>query len=477
MSQHIIRVTAEAFKNVKVIDFVPNRYMTKISGANGAGKTSALDAVFQALASRKTLPANFIRQGQKKGFLRIETNTHIITRNLDSKGGDLQIEQKGTGTLVKNPADWLEGITGDLGFDPLNFMRLKPEEQFGVMKNLVPMEEDVDDLETRNENDIEAVKNRRAEARRLEAARDQIFIDKVLPTDPIDIDALLSEARAVTEHNNKIEQEQRTREDQRRERDQLVKHVEERTQRINSLRAEIDRLEKDAKADSDQLGEYNAAMAALEPLPALKNRRELDEKISRASADNSKITTNKANRDQRERFEQDIDKIKTDMSRLEDDVRERRLKIARTLARAKFPVEGLSFDTVEEGPSGRERKNPKKIVTYQGIPLSEASTAEQIRVSTAVGMAGKPDLRFLLIREGSLLDDNGMAILEQMAKDNNWQILMEVVDTSGKIGIFMQEGKIAAVNVEPKADAKKKEPKAKAGKAKPEQGQLLQPKD
>src|SRR5215469_16567394 len=109
-SQYLIRITAEQFKNVKVIDFMPNRYLTTVSGPNGAGKTSALDAVFHALASRKTLSPSLIRQGQKKGYLRIETNTHIITRHLDEKGGSLQIEAKASNTLVKAPDDWLEGI-------------------------------------------------------------------------------------------------------------------------------------------------------------------------------------------------------------------------------------------------------------------------------------------------------------------------------------------------------------------------------
>ena len=48
-NQHLIRVQAQNFKNIRAIDITPNRYVTKISGANGAGKTSALDAIFQCL--------------------------------------------------------------------------------------------------------------------------------------------------------------------------------------------------------------------------------------------------------------------------------------------------------------------------------------------------------------------------------------------------------------------------------------------
>lgn len=473
-AQFLIRVSAENVKNVKVVDFMPNRYMTKISGANGAGKTSAIDAVFQALAPRKTLSPSLIRQGQKKGFIRVETNTHIITRKLDEKGGGLQIEQKGSNTLLKAPDDWLQGIAGELGFDPLKFMRMKPEDQFDVLKGLVPMDEDIDQLEIRNDNDSETITKRKAEAKRLEAARDQIIIDKTLPETPTDIDALLAEAREVSKHNRAIEEQERAREDERRERDQIVRAIEDRTQRINQLRAELERQEKANEADQKELGERNAAIQSWEPLPQPKDRRALDERISIASADNSRITGNNANREQRASLDKTVDNLKDELKRLEEAVRERKLKISSILADAKFPIPGLSFETIEEGSGGRERKNPKKIVTYHGIPLGDASSAEQIRVSAAIGMAGKPELRFMVIREGSLLDENSITILEQMAHENNWQILMEIVDNSGKVGIFMQDGEIKAVNTEPEAQVPAPAAKKAARKSKNEkQGELI----
>jgi AAA domain len=441
-SQHIIRISAENVKNVKVIDFAPNRYVTKVSGANGAGKTSALDAVFYALAGRKTLPPSLIRQGQKRGHIRIETNSHIITRRLDEKGGSLQIEAKDTNTLVKAPDDWLEAIAGDLGFDPLKFMRLKPEEQFAVLKSLVPMDEDVDQLESQNADDAETITKRKAEMKRLEATREHIAVDSTLPEEPIDIDALLSEARALSAHNREIEQQQR-------ERDALTREFEREYQRVSDIQDEIEKLTKELKAKLPVVEDMEATIQEWQPLPEPKDRRALDDQISEASSTNARISTNNTNRTQRAKFEEEIDGIKDELEKLSETIRERKLTISRTLEKAKFPIPGLSFETQEEGSGGRERKNPKKVVTYHGLPLSDASSGEQIRVSTAIGMAGKPELRFLLIREGSLLDENGMAILEQMAHENDWQILIEQVDTSGKVGVYMEDGEVKAVNQEP----------------------------
>ena len=470
-NQHIVRVQAQNFKNVRALDITPNRYLTKISGANGAGKTSALDAIFYGLLGRKTLPEKLIRQGQKKGAIFIETTTHLITRQLDDKGGSLQIEVKATGNLLKAPDDWLEGIAGSLGFDPLKFMRMKPEEQFEALRALVPLEADVDDLQLRNETDSETITRRKAEAKRLEAARDHVTVDKNLPSETVNVEELLKQSREAADFNQQIERDKRQREDVRRERDQIVRSVDDRAQRLNQLRAEIERIEADLKEDTEKAEANEKIMAAWKPLPEPLDRTAIDARISEANRTNQAIVTNNGNKAQRDKFEGDVDAIKVEIESLETQVRNRKLAIAKALDNAKFPVPGLSFETLSEGSGGRERKNPKKIITYNGVPLSEASTAEQIRVSTAIGMANKPELRFLLIREGSLLDDANLAILEQMAHEHDFQILLEIVDVSGKVGIFMEEGAVKTVNKEadpepaPAAPKKKKKTKKEAASA------------
>ena len=466
-NQYLIRVSAENVKNVKVIDFMPNRYVTKISGANGAGKTSALDAVFYALLGRKTLSPNLIRQGQKKGFIRIETNSHIVTRHLDDKGGTLQIEAKASNTLVKAPDDWLEGIAGSLGFDPLKFMRMKPEDQFQELKRLVPMDADVDDLETRNEADSERITARKAEAKRLEAARDHITVDKTLPAQQTDVAELLLQSRQAEDHNSAIDRESRRRAQIEDDHNRKVEAIVEKKRQLENLKQEVANLEANAK-------QTIITISGWKPLEQYRDRADLDAKVSEATRTNSAIATNNANKTQRDRFEQDVDAIKAEVSRLEEEVRTRKLTISATLAKAHFPIPGLSFETISEGSSGRERKNPKKIITYNGVPLADASSAEQIRVSTAIGMASKPELRFLLIRDGSLLDDNGLAILEQMAHENDCQILLEKVDTSGKVGIYMEDGTIKTVNAEPDAKAEAAPRRnTRNKKNKDEQGELI----
>jgi recombinational DNA repair ATPase RecF len=42
----------------------------------------------------------------------------------------------------------------------------------------------------------------------------------------------------------------------------------------------------------------------------------------------------------------------------------------------------------------------------------------------------------------SLLDSGNMAVIQQMAKDQDYQVWIEQVDESGKVGIYIEDGQV-----------------------------------
>ncbi len=64
-------------------------------------------------------------------------------------------------------------------------------------------------------------------------------------------------------------------------------------------------------------------------------------------------------------------------------------------------------------------------------------------------MAMNPKLRVLIVRDGSLLDDASMEIMRGLATDADFQIWMEVVDSSGAVGICIEDGMVVADNQVP----------------------------
>ena len=83
-------------------------------------------------------------------------------------------------------------------------------------------------------------------------------------------------------------------------------------------------------------------------------------------------------------------------------------------------------------------------MTYNGQPLGQASAAEQLRAATAIAAALNPTVRVIRIADGSLLDSDSRAALEDMARAENFQIWLELVDESGELGIVIEDGKIKA---------------------------------
>jgi len=113
---------------------------------------------------------------------------------------------------------------------------------------------------------------------------------------------------------------------------------------------------------------------------------------------------------------------------------------AAKIAAAKMPVPGLSFG---DG-----------MVVLNGVPFDQASDAEQLRTSIAIAMALNPKLRVIRVRDGSLLDEESMKLLEQMADSKDYQVWIERVDGSGKVGFVLEDGLVKGAP----APTAKKEP-------------------
>ena len=80
----ILQLTVENFKKIKAFILKPDPYVQEISGANGAGKSSALDAIWAALGGAEMVKASGtsqpIRNGEKKAMVTLDLGDMIVTR-------------------------------------------------------------------------------------------------------------------------------------------------------------------------------------------------------------------------------------------------------------------------------------------------------------------------------------------------------------------------------------------------------------
>ncbi|MFA5906804.1 MAG: hypothetical protein WC836_22935, partial [Desulfobacula sp.] len=167
--------------------------------------------------------------------------------------------------------------------------------------------------------------------------------------------------------------------------------------------------------------------------PEFKEFTEIDEKISTASATNTKAQTykdyqtwktNKANK------QAEYDKLTKEISTLKD-------KKVKKLAETDMPVKGLIIKEVTEGNYG---------LFYEDIYCENWSTSTGWKIALAICAAMQPDLRAIFLDNGEALDSDTRKALDEWAVKNNIQVILTVVEkipeelADGKF--YIQEGRI-----------------------------------
>lgn len=431
----IIYLKAENVKRLKVFDITPGPYINRISGANGSGKTSALDSIEWLIAGTSNVPSQPVRKGAGKARIVGETEEYRITRTFvegGSRNGLLKLESKSRpGMFHSGPQEILDKLMGPISFDPLEFSRMKSKQQFEVLRKLVKTDVDLDQLQT----DYQADYLRRREAKKerdaIEIRANAIAVSADLPAKKIDEAALIKELEEASSYNEKISQQQYERNKQKASRQVLSEEIETQEQQLEDLEQQLEQLKAEIKNNRARLEKADYEIGTWPPLPEPKNATDLAEQITQARATNQGIDR----RTRREEYQKEIDALDGEIETLSAGLKAKEETKVATIAAAEFPVPGLAFGDDE--------------VIYEGIPFGQVSNADQIRCSVAIGMATNPELRVMRIKDGSLLDAHSMAIIAEMAHSQDFQVFIEVVDESGKVGVYLEDGEIKAVNEEP----------------------------
>lgn len=425
----ILKLTAENLKKLIAVEITPTGEMVTISGRNGAGKTSVLDAIWFALAGTTHIQVMPIRKGQTKARIRLDLGDLIVERRFTEKGSALTVENA-QGARYTSPQGILDALLGALTFDPLAFVNQDPREQFETLRAIAPLEVDLDQLDGLNRRDFDSRTQINRDAKALRAQADGITGKDGLG-EPVSTDALMDEMASASKVNADIETRKGRREAAAREMKGKRDGAAGLSDRAAQLREEAHRLEAQARGMNAEAGALQEKLDKAEPLPEPVDVDALRVRLQAAQATNRQIEQ----RDRKSSLLADAAKFEAQAKALTETMEAREQAKADAIAKAAVPVAGLGFG---DG-----------IVTYEGVPFSQASSAEQLKVSVGIAMAANPKLRVLRIKEGSLLDDDGIALIAEMAKAHDYQVWIEKVDTSGKIGVFIEDGQVVAVDGEP----------------------------
>lgn len=436
----IISLTAENVKRLIAVEIVPNSDVVQITGKNAQGKTSVLDSIWWALAGTKNIQAVPIRKGANSARIRLDLGEIIVTRTFSGKGGSSLTVESTEGAKFASPQTMLDNLLGALSFDPLEFTRQKPMEQLQVLKGMVKLDVDIDALDRENAADYAA---RTEINRKAKEARARIpGYEPGLPDALVTKTQLMEEWQAAVEFNADLDRQVAARARTTEEVLSKERHVESLKEELAALELKVLELRDTIELATKHAAEFRASATSLPALDAPKDIAALKAKVDEVDALNARI---QAKLDTK-RLEKEAGELEIKAGELTRAMGQREEKKSAAMAKAKMPVEGLGFG--QEG------------VLYHGVPFEQSSSAEKLKVSMAIAMAANPTLRVVRIQDGSLLDDDSMAQLAQMAAENDTQVWLEKVDSSGKIGFVIEDGMVMAANpaVEPSANIHKSGP-------------------
>lgn len=421
----ILRLEAENIKKLKVVAINPNGNVVQITGPNGSGKSSVLDSIYYALAGAKDIPSQPIRRGQLKAHVTLELGEITVTRKFSKDTGTSLVMEAKNGARFPTPQRLLDDMLGKLTFDPLEFSRMDGKKQLEQIRSMVKLDLDIDKLDADNRNDFEKRTDLNREIKSLDAQGFGFTFPEDTPDEEIDISKLAGELESAGLQNSNIERLERQRE-------KIAEKIQDRVERAENCKREADELRHKATELDEMVGILHADNATEKKIldaiivPDPIDTAEVRELIGSARQINASVAKKKQ---QAAIFAQA--KKKRDAAEALTEAMAARLTAKNTaIAAAKMPIEGLSFGDGE--------------VVYNGLPFNQASSAEQLRISVAVAMAANPKLKVLRIQDGSLLDEKSMELLTAMADAADYQIWIERVDVSGKVGVVMEDGSVKA---------------------------------
>jgi len=400
----ILKLQAENVKRIRVVEINPDGSVVLVTGRNAQGKSSVLDAIIYALGGKEAIPDQPLRDGADAGFIRLDLGDIVVERTFTAENTYLKVKATGTNAEYPTPQALLDGLVGKIAFDPLAFARAKDKDQLAMLLEVVDLDLDLDAMAAERKELFDKRTDVNRDVKRLEGGIATFLTPDDAPDELVSAVNLIKKLEDLSD-----KAAQAIRDDEK---------YNETFRALKIAREEVERLEADLallENGSQNRGLWDDEIAVLREqvknteeinarVRAKKNRLDLEGQLRAARAAGDELTAQLKAIDDRK---------------------------ASALAGAAFPVAGLSFD--EDG------------VLYDGRPLEQASSAELTRISTAVAMAANPKLRVIIIHDGSLLDDDNLRVIAELAAANDYQIWIERVAASGEVGVVIEDGCVAGV--------------------------------
>lgn len=437
----------------------------ELTGGNGVGKTSVIDALRYALTNKSDRNI-IVRQGEKEGEILIETDTGLtIDRKKRIEQSDYK-SVKENGKEVTAPENFLKQLFTPLQLDPVAFTLMDEKSKNRAILDLIEFDWDLNYIRDKfgeipawvnyEQNILEVLSDMQSEngewfKERQNVNRDirnkQAFIEDIAKDIPAeyqaekwenyDLGAAYKELEQKKEHNSRIERAKLFRSSydsklRKLEADKMISiSAEEKaisTER-ETLLADIERCKAEIKAAEEKLaglsGKLNDKKALAESrFNEAKTKLDADmsiadDYIDKQPIDCSELQHEVSTAEDMKRHLNEYRRMKDMQKELEQlkkqsDEFTRKIELARTLPgiileTATLPIEGL---TVVDG-----------IPLIHGLPVANLSEGEQLSLCVDVAISKPNGLQVILIDGTEKLSSENREKLYSKCHDKGIQFI------------------------------------------------------
>lgn len=402
MSVKITQFEAENVKRIKALTLTPALAgLTVIGGRNNQGKTSGLDAIVWALGGDRYRPSQAQREGSVLlPRLRLELSNGIIVER-SGKNSDLKVTDA---SGRKAGQQLLNSFVEQLALDMPRFMQSTSKEKATTLLRIIGLEEQVEKLE-RQEKELYNQRHAIGQIadQKAKYAKELPSYPEA-PAEPVSAYDLIQRQQDILARNG---ENQRKRE------------------RAAQLAAEMDRVGKELALLEEQYktlcADYETAQKSALDLQD-EATDELEASIRDIEAVNAKVRTNQ----DKARAEAEAKECGDQYAGLTAQLEAVRQQKTDLLQGAKLPLPGLS---VEDGE-----------LTYKGKPWDCMSGSDQLKVSTAIVRALKPDCGFVLLDKLEQMDLETLREFSAWMEAEGLQGIATRVSTGGECSIIIEDG-------------------------------------
>lgn len=433
----ILGLQVENFMALKAVTIQPDPKspVIEVTGKNGNGKSSILTAIQSALGGKRMLVddqgepiTDPIRHGARQAriFLDIGHLTRELTVEVVITADDWKlVVRDAKGKAQSSPQGILNKLYSSVAFDPESFMRQKPKEQVETLSRLVGI--DWTELNAKRQKLFD---ERTLKGRELESAKAQLSAMPFNSDAPAEESApqdLVDELTKAQLHNRdgatikaRMEARKNDANVRAREREQIKADIARLEQELLAKRAALAKTQDMEAEIGRDLIVLQTQLADFVP----QDEDSIKSALFDVQTNNRKVQQNKAHEIQNARVQEcqfAYDKLTSELQAIDQ-------QKADELEWAKFPMDGLTFKD--------------DLVLFKGVPLNQRSQAEKSRIAVAISAALNPKLPVVLIRNGSLYDEDSKAALYDEAAKRGLHVFMEIVNSSSPSAVVIEAGEV-----------------------------------